>query len=111
MDTAYCCAETTVNDENQARRLARLAVERGLCACASISALQSVYIWKKHVEEAAELRITFKLNLSQLKALHDLILAEHPYELPQWISWPISCSKAYGQWIRESEQPVDTNNA
>lgn len=107
MNTPYICAETTVDDEVQAKRLAHLAVERGLCACASISAVKSVYLWKEQVEEAAEQRITFKLNTSQLRALQDLILAEHPYELPQWISWPVSCSTAYGQWITESEQPTD----
>jgi periplasmic divalent cation tolerance protein len=99
MTTTFSCAETTVNTSSDAKRLAQLAVEQGLCACATISPVKSVYIWNGEIAEDEEIRIIFKLLTSNLSALEELIQAEHPYQLPQWISWEVSCSAAYGRWV------------
>jgi periplasmic divalent cation tolerance protein len=37
---------TTVGTLDEARRIARTVVERGLAACAQLSPIESFYVWK-----------------------------------------------------------------
>jgi len=73
---------TTVADRDEARRLARALVERGLAACAQISAIESVYTWQGAVESGAEFRILFKVASGAYEAAAAAIRELHSYELP-----------------------------
>ncbi|MFD6231568.1 divalent-cation tolerance protein CutA [Streptomyces sp. NPDC060232] len=61
MATDTVIAQTTVDSEDLARRLARGAVEARLAACAHIDApFTAVYRWKGAIETATEWRISYK---------------------------------------------------
>ena len=73
---------TTVADRDEAGRLARALVERGLAACAQISAIESVYAWQGKVEQGAEFRVLFKVAAAAYEAAEQTIRELHSYELP-----------------------------
>ena len=83
---AMWIAWTTVAKRDDAERLARLAVEHRLAACAQIDGpVTSYYWWQKRIERDEEWRITFKCVPERLAALEARVLADHPNETPEWI--------------------------
>jgi hypothetical protein len=54
-DPAFLLVVTTVGNADDAARLARTLVERGLAACAQISAIESYYAWQGAIEHDSEL--------------------------------------------------------
>ena len=78
-------AFTTVATEADARRLADAAVAAHLAVCVQIEApIHSVYHWQGRVEHALEFRLTFKCLPARLAALEKHVLAQHPYDTPEW---------------------------
>jgi len=82
MTAGFVLVFTTVADRGDADRIARTVVERGLAACAQISAIDSWYAWQGAVQNEPEFRILFKVAASAYEALEAAILELHPYELP-----------------------------
>jgi periplasmic divalent cation tolerance protein len=79
-------AWTTVANLADAERLARGVVEAQLAVCVQIEGpLQSVYSWAGKIEQAVEFRLTLKLLPERVDALREWILAQHPYETPEWL--------------------------
>jgi periplasmic divalent cation tolerance protein len=79
-------AWTTVSQRADAERLAGDAVSRGLAVCVQIDGpIVSHYRWEGRVERAEEYRLTFKLTASRLEALETFVIAQHPYDTPEWL--------------------------
>lgn len=79
-------AFTTVASEADAQRLADAVIAAHLAACVQIDGpIRSVYRWQERIERATEFRLTFKCLPAQLAALETLVLAEHPYDTPEWL--------------------------
>lgn len=94
----------TFPDHEIAWRISRTAVENGLAACATlISEARSIYRWKGQIETAQETAVTFKTTADRLAALRTFVLKEHPYEVPEFIAWPVSeGSPEYLAWVEAS---------
>jgi periplasmic divalent cation tolerance protein len=88
-------------DADEAQRIARIAVEERLAACANIiGPCQSVYRWQGAVEEAEEVAAIFKARADQAEALTARIAALHSYDVPAIAVWPIdSAWPAYAEWV------------
>lgn len=94
---------TTVEDIEDARRIANGAIEAQLAACAQFETIGSVYRWNGQVVEATEVRITFKTTESRWPDLKSHILAVHPYELPELHALEITEVHApYLQWVAQA---------
>lgn len=79
-------AWTTVALRPDADRLAAAAVTRNLAVCVQIEGpLTSHYRWHGQDERSEEYRLVFKCLPPQLAALEAFVLAEHPYDTPEWI--------------------------
>lgn len=79
-------AWTTVEKEDDARRLARGAVERRLAVCTQVDGpIESHFPWQGRIETAREYRLWFKCLPTNASALGLWVQANHPYEVPQWI--------------------------
>lgn len=102
--TSHSIVLVTAPDLKTARRLARLALESHLVACANIvPKIESHYWWQGKIEQGSELLILFKTTKKQLPALEKLILSEHPYDTPEFIVLPITAgNKRYLSWITQS---------
>ncbi|MFJ8956487.1 divalent-cation tolerance protein CutA [Streptomyces sp. NPDC102381] len=107
MASEIVIAQTTVDDAERAKSLAGGAVEIQLAACAHIDApFSAVYRWKGAIETAQEWRISYKTTLDRLPELEAWVANEHPYEVPEWITLPVTGgSAAYLSWVVEETHP------
>ena len=94
----------TTPDVKVARQLAEGALREKLIACANlIPRIESHYWWRGKIERDAETLILFKTTRAKLTALEKFILANHPYDTPEFIVLPINQgSQAYLDWISAS---------
>ncbi|MFE7427476.1 divalent-cation tolerance protein CutA [Streptomyces sp. NPDC057545] len=96
-------AQTTIDDEDRAKALARGAVENRLAACAHVDPpLTAVYRWNEAVETAREWRISYKTTTGRLPELEAWVARGHTYDVPEWITLPVTGgSAAYLSWVAE----------
>lgn len=98
--------QTTVANQDDARRLAREVIRAGLAACAQLEPIESLYIWKGELVEDPEIRITFKTTRQRLQALRKVIREAHPYEIPAITATPLQDpDPAYLSWVVEQTHP------
>jgi len=89
--------------DEEARRIARAAIEERLAACANILApCHSIYRWQGKVEEAGEVPVVFKTSAAAAPALVDRIAELHSYDVPAAVVWPIGeAIPAYARWVAD----------
>lgn len=94
----------TAPDLKTARKLAQAALTARLVACANlIPKLESHYWWQGKLERSAEVLILFKSTAGKLKALEQVILANHPYDTPEFIVLSVTAgNERYLRWITAS---------
>jgi periplasmic divalent cation tolerance protein len=100
-------AQTTIDDEDMAKALARGAVEKRLAACAHIDQpFTAMYWWDGAIQTAQEWRISYKTTTERLPELAAWVSEQHSYEVPEWITLPVTGgSDAYLAWVVEESTP------
>jgi periplasmic divalent cation tolerance protein len=95
---------STVQGAEDAERIARALVERGLAACVTIvPGVTSVYRWKGRVETEPERLLVIKTRTQRFEALRKELVALHPYEVPEVIALPLEAGHApYLDWLDAS---------
>ncbi len=103
----YIQVFTTMDKEEDARRIAGMMVEKRFAACAQIlGPVSSIYRWKGKIEEAKEWLCILKSRRSLFQRLVQGIKSVHPYEVPEIVALPIeSGSRDYLEWIRSETKP------
>ena len=91
-------ALTTEANADSAEQLAQALLERQLVACVSIHAVQSFYRWEGALQRSHEVQLLMKTSAQHLEALHAAVSELHSYDTPEWLSWPVTASPAYGTW-------------
>ena len=101
---AFSLVLVTAPDLKTARTLARLALTARLIACANlVPKIESHYWWQGKMASSREVLLIFKTQKSKLAALEKLILAEHPYETPEFVVLSLAKgSHAYLKWLAEA---------
>ena len=104
MNSTECIlALTTVSSESQARSLARQLVENRLAACVNQVHVASTYRWKGALEEEPEILLLIKTTRARQTDLQEVLLEAHPYELPEFITLPITGGlEPYLKWLQGS---------
>ena len=97
----YIQVVTTVDNRQEASRIARRLVDEGLAACVQIlGPIESVYRWKGSIETADEWQCVIKTEERNWNSVVELIDMIHPYEVPEIISLPIlGGSREYLDWL------------
>ena len=97
----------TAPDLKTARALAQVALTARLIACANfVPKIESHYWWQGKIESGQEVLLLLKTKKSRLPALEKLILAQHPYETPEFLVLPLTQgSQSYLQWLTDSVSP------
>ncbi|RYD29400.1 MAG: divalent-cation tolerance protein CutA [Verrucomicrobiaceae bacterium] len=92
---------STFPDEEKARQIGTLLVEKQLAACVNLlPGLTSIYRWQGKVESAREVLAIFKTTAAGFPALRDELLSLHPYDVPEVVGLRMEdVSEAYGRWI------------
>ena len=87
-----------------ARKLARGALAEKLVACANlIPKIESHYRWRGKLESNAEVLMVCKTTKSKLAAFEKFVLANHPYDTPEFVVLPIAeGTRRYLAWVDAS---------
>lgn len=95
-------AMTNLPDEASAARVARAILEARVAACVNrLAPCQSEYWWQGQLEQAQEWPLLIKTTQGQYAALEALVRAEHPYDVPELVAWPLEAGlPAYLGWVR-----------
>lgn len=91
----------------EAERLARVALESRLAACANIlPGVRSLYWWRGKVERADEVVLVLKTTGEFVDALTEALTRAHSYECPCVVALPIeSGNPDFLRWIGEETGP------
>jgi periplasmic divalent cation tolerance protein len=105
--TRFHIALVTAPDLKTARGLARTALDARLIACANlIPKVESHYRWEGKIERGAEVLMILKTTAKCLKPLEKLIVAEHPYDTPEFIILDLrGGNKRYLSWLETGCKP------
>ena len=97
----------TAPDLKTARKLANAALKARLAACVNlIRGIESHYWWEGKITADTEVLMLFKTRSSRLTALEKLIIAKHPYKVPEFISLPLTAgNRRYLAWLTASVGP------
>ena len=100
----YCLVYITVGNELEAIKLAKLALQKKLVACANLyPEVKSIFEWKKELKIEKETILIFKTTEEKFKKLEDLVLKNHTYETPCVLKLPITEGhKNFLDWIEET---------
>jgi periplasmic divalent cation tolerance protein len=100
-------ALSTVAGAEDAERIARAVVERGLAACVNVvPGVVSVYRWKGAVERETEQLLVIKTTAERFEALRQALVELHPYEVPELIALAVRAGhEPYLAWLDESCRP------
>ncbi|MHB8521836.1 MAG: divalent-cation tolerance protein CutA [Limisphaerales bacterium] len=101
---AFAIALVTAPDLKTGRQLAKTALESRLAACANIvPRIESHYWWRGKLETSGEVLLLFKTARAKLAALEKIILAQHPYDTPEFVVVPLTAgSRRYLGWLADS---------
>ena len=91
-------------NENEALKIANLAVKKNLAACGNILPnMKSIYKWQNKLQNDNETLLILKTNSNKYPLLEKLILEKHSYEVPCILKIPIDDgNKEYLKWIDDS---------
>ena len=97
----FAVALVTAPDLKTARALARAALAARLIACANlVPKIESLYWWQGKIESGAEVLLVLKTTQAKLAALEKLIVAQHPYDTPEFLVLPLRAGNArYLDWL------------
>ena len=98
----FSIALVTAPDLKTARRLARVALDARLIACANlIPRIESHYRWQGKIERGSEVLMILKTTAKCLAKLEKLIIAAHPYDTPEFIIIDLrGGNRRYLDWLK-----------
>jgi len=83
-----------------AKKIIHGLITKKLAACGNIFKVSSLYIWKGNIEKSPEYGAFIKSKKLNYKKVENYIKKNHPYEVPEIISWTIERGlKEYLNWI------------
>jgi len=100
METKIIVIYTTFPDLKTARKVVRDLIRQKLAACSNIFRISSVYTWKGKIEETSEYGSFIKTTKKNYKKVEYYIKENHPYEVPEIVSWTIERGLgSYLKWV------------
>ena len=100
----FILALVTAPDLKTARKIVAAALKAKLAACANlVPKVESHYWWQGKMEKTTEALIVFKTTHARMAALEKCVLANHPYDTPEFIALPITAGNPrYLGWLASS---------
>jgi periplasmic divalent cation tolerance protein len=94
--TPFSVTHVSINNADTAETIARLLLQQKLAACIQIlPQMTSLYTWKGQVEKDSEFLMIIKSRTSALEKLTAVVKANHPYEVPEVVTMPVSDSNEH----------------
>eukprot|EP01018_Ginkgo_biloba_P005742 Gb_18206 [translate_table: standard] len=94
----------TVPNKEEGQKLAHSIIKEKLAGCVNrVPGIESTYWWQDKIETDSEELLIIKTRQSLLEALTEHVKANHPYEVPEVISLPITGGNHdYLKWLKDS---------
>ncbi len=74
-------------------------MDQALAACVQSLPITSTYRWQGEVEETNEILLLIKTTADRVSDVQDMLAREHPYEVPEIITFdPDPVSAPYAAW-------------
>ena len=102
--TDVCVVLVAAPSAEKAAELGHLLVDEKLAACVNIvPQVRSIYRWEGAVQDEQEAVMVVKTTAARFDALHQRVLALHPYQVPEVIRLDVAAGHLpYLDWVRES---------
>ena len=91
---------------DEANKLARSLVENHLAACVNVvPKIESYFWWDNKLEHEEEALLIIKTTQQRFDELRAWVVANHPYDLPEVISLPLSDGLSdYIEWVKKETE-------
>ena len=94
---------TSIGNQKEAEKLANIIISQRLAACIHIlPGGKSIYFWNGKVEQNVECYMLLKTKVESIQALEELIIANHPYELPSILRFSAEAYEKFANYISQS---------
>lgn len=105
---SFAVALVTAPDLKTARKLARAVLTARVAACVNVlPRIESHYWWQGRIESGHELLLLIKTTRTRLAALEKVVLANHPYDTPEFVVLPLhGGAEKYLAWLADSVRPA-----
>lgn len=91
---------STFSDMGAAKSISTDIIQEKLAACASVTQVSSIYMWKGDVEDTQEFMVLYKTTTESVDHLVQYIKRHHPYETPEILQIPAeSVNNSYTEWL------------
>ncbi len=91
---------TTVGTREEAEQLATLALVNKVASCVNIIPHgTSMYLWHGKIEQNTECYIIFKTTVEMMYPLEQLIMENHPYDIPAILKCTPESSEKFFNYI------------
>lgn len=97
--------EITAPDADWLADVTRRLVTDRLAASGNIVPVRSIYRWAGAIEDRTEHLVILHTRRSNVAAIVDRVLAEHPYDVPGVRVVDVATHPAYAAWVVESTRP------
>ncbi|WP_424688955.1 MAG: divalent-cation tolerance protein CutA [Halarcobacter ebronensis] len=95
--------QTTCASKDEAKKIARVLIEKELAACIQMSKIESYYMWKNEFCDDEEILLSIKTKKENFKKIKSKIKELHSYDVPEIIGLDISdVSKEYKKFIEKN---------
>jgi periplasmic divalent cation tolerance protein len=94
--------QTTSDTRAELDTLAENLVLARLAACGQVEGpITSHYVWEEEVKNSEEFKLTLKTTAGHLASVEAYIKENHSYDLPEIISFEVSASPEYENWVKD----------
>jgi len=95
--------QTTCASKDEAKKIAKVLIEKNLAACIQMSKIESYYMWKNEFCNDEEILLSIKTKKENFKKIKSKIKELHSYDVPEIIGLDISdVSKEYKKFIEKN---------
>ena len=95
--------QTTCGTKEEAKRIAKVLIEKKLAACVQMSEIESFYMWEENFCNDNEFLLNIKTKKENFKKIKSKIKELHSYDVPEIIGLDISdVSKEYKKFIEKN---------
>jgi periplasmic divalent cation tolerance protein len=100
MKQKYIVIYTTLPNLSSAKKLVGGMVKARIAACGNIFKISSIYRWQGKIEKSPEYGVFIKTRRTKYRVVENYIKENHPYRVPEIISWEIDQGlHSYLKWI------------
>jgi periplasmic divalent cation tolerance protein len=96
-----CMVYITFPSRKEAKRIAKILLDKHLAACCNIFPIESMYWWKGKIENSNEFVLIAKTLRKKLKQLKDVVKKNHPYTVPYIGVIEAEANEEYFSWMKE----------